>query len=78
MHKSKNAISTDIAWAGPFVEHLHVLYRPINIAYWEILHAFVSADNFQKNLKNNVGIPSECQTVWIQIMPDILSGLIWV
>ena len=23
-------------------------------------------------------IPSECQTVWIQIRPDILSGLIWV
>ena len=24
------------------------------------------------------GIPSECQTDWIQIRPDILSGLIWV
>ena len=24
------------------------------------------------------GIPSEYQTVWIQIRPDILSGLIWV
>ena len=24
------------------------------------------------------GVPSECQTVWIQIRPDILSGLIWV
>ena len=23
-------------------------------------------------------IPSGCQTVWIQIRPDILSGLIWV
>ena len=23
-------------------------------------------------------IPSECRTVWIQIRPDILSGLIWV
>ena len=23
-------------------------------------------------------IPSECQTIWIQIRPDILSGLIWV
>ena len=28
--------------------------------------------------KNLTGIPSECQTVWIQIRPDILSGLIWV
>ena len=24
------------------------------------------------------GIPSECQTVWIQIRPNILLGLIWV
>ena len=24
------------------------------------------------------GIPLECQTVWIQIRPDILSGLVWV
>ena len=23
-------------------------------------------------------MPSECQTVWIQIGPDILSGPIWV
>ena len=23
-------------------------------------------------------VPSGCQTVWIQIRPDILSGLIWV
>ena len=30
---------------------------------------------FQKNLSR---IPSECQTVWIQIRPDILSGLIQV
>ena len=31
--------------------------------------------NFQKNLS---GIPPECQTVWIQIRPSILSGLVWV
>ena len=24
------------------------------------------------------GIPLECQTVWIQIRPDVLTGLIWV
>ena len=36
---------------------------------------------FQKKKKKNLsGIPSECQTVWIQIQirPDVLSGLIWV
>ena len=30
---------------------------------------------FQKNLSC---IPSECQTVWVQIRSDILSGQIWV
>ena len=33
---------------------------------------------FQKKKRNLSGIPSECQTVWIQIRPDVLSGLIWV
>ena len=28
--------------------------------------------------KNSSGISSECQTDWIQIRPNILSGLIWV
>ena len=23
-------------------------------------------------------MPSECQTVWIQIRPEVFSGLIWV
>ena len=33
---------------------------------------------FKKKKKNLSGIPSECQTVWIQIRPDVLSGLIWI
>ena len=39
-----------------------------------------SADFFQNHFfrKTLSGIPSECQTVWIQTRPDILSGLIWV
>ena len=38
-----------------------------------------SADFFQNWLfwKILSGIPIECQTIWIQIRPDILSGLIW-
>ena len=31
-----------------------------------------------KTTLNFSGIPSKCQTVWIQIKPDILSCLIWV
>ena len=52
-----------------------------SFANWVILHAFLSsADFFQNKLirKNLSGIPLECQTVWICIRPDILSGLIWV
>ena len=29
-------------------------------------------------LKILSGIPPECQILWIQFRPDILSGLIWV
>ena len=53
-----------------------------NFACWVILHAILSSvDFFFFNYffqKNHSGIPSECQTVWIMIRPDILSGLIWV
>ena len=39
-----------------------------------------SADFFQNQLFQKIisGMPSECQTLWILIRPDILSGLIWV
>ena len=35
---------------------------------------------FQNQLFRKIlsGIPSECRTDWIQIRPDILSGLNWV
>ena len=50
----------------------------LNLAYWEILHAFLSSVDYfklpfffqkkkKKEKKNLSGIPSECQTVWIQI-----------
>ena len=39
------------------------------------LWIFLKNELIQKNL---FGIPSECQIVWIQIRPDVLSGLIWV
>ena len=48
---------------------------------WKIFHTFLSsADLFQNQLFRKIlsGIPSECQTDWIQIRPDVLSGLIWV
>ena len=42
--------------------------------------SLLSADFFQSQLFQKIisRIPSQCQTVWIQIKPDILSGLIWV
>ena len=49
---------------------------------WKFFHAFLlSADFFFQNelfRKILSGIPSECQTDWIQFRPDIFSGLIWV
>ena len=58
------------------------LYRPTELfAYWVILQAFMSpADFFQNQLfrKFISEIPNECHKDWIQIRPDILSGLIWV
>ena len=54
----------------------------IKSAYWAIFHAFLSfAENFSKSsfwknsFKNTIRV---CQTVWIQIRPNILSGLICV
>ena len=40
-----------------------------------LLRIFFQINFFKKNL---LGIPSECQTDWIQIRSDILSGLIRV
>ena len=37
---------------------------------------FLKINFFEK--KKLSGIPSDCQTVWIQIRPDVLSGLIRV
>ena len=39
-----------------------------------------SANFFQNQLLKKIlsGIPSECQTVWIEIRPEFLSSLIWV
>ena len=39
------------------------------------LQIFYKINYFEKLFP---GIPSQCQTVWIQIWRDILSGLIWV
>ena len=50
-------------------------------AYWVIIHVFLlSADDFFQNqlFQNLFQEYHQCQTVWIQIRPDILAGLIWV
>ena len=46
-----------------------------NFACFFVVCSFFQSQLFGKILS---GIPLECQTVWIQIRPDILSGLIWV
>ena len=51
-------------------------------AHWEIFHAFLSSADFffQNQLFRKIlsRILSDSQTDWIQIRPDILSGLILV
>ena len=49
-------------------------------ACWVILHAFCCLLIFFQNqcfLKFISGLTLECQTVWIQIRPDKMSGLTW-
>ena len=66
--------------------NVYIIYRvkiQVNhtLTPWKFFYHFLSsADFFQNQLfrKNLSGIPSECQTDWIQIGPDILSGPIWI
>ena len=52
-----------------------------DFVYWETFRVlcclliFFKINFLEKFLS---GIPSECQTVWIQIRPHDLSGLIWI
>ena len=39
---------------------------------------FLQNQNIKKKKKFGTSIPSECQTVWIQIRPHFMLGLIWV
>ena len=47
-----------------------------NFACFLIVCRFFSKSSFFQKILS--GIASRCQTVWIQIRPDIMSGLIWV
>ena len=55
---------------------LHLTYCILGNFSWFLS----SADFFQNKLFEKIlsGIPSECQTVWTLIRPDVLSDLIWV
>ena len=56
-------------------EQIRLLFRFFNFAFWVIWMLFCCLWIFFQKLtfskKNLSGIPSECQTVWIQIRPDI-------
>ena len=57
------------------VNSILTLYPMGNISCFFVVWYF-----FQNQLfwKISSGLPSECQTDWIQIRPDVLLGLIWV
>ena len=46
-----------------------------NFACFFVAYGFILRLNFSKKIS---GIPSRCQTVWMEIRPDVLSGLIWI
>ena len=56
-------------------------YFQFNFLHYGYFYGFLSSsDFFQNQLFRKIlsGIPSECHIVWIQIRPNVLSGLIWV
>ena len=61
--------------------HWPASHASLTLASWEIFHVLSSVDFFffQNQLFRKIlsGIPSECQTDWIQVRPDVFSGLIW-
>ena len=62
-------------------QYVHVHNVLNSLHPWQFFLALLSsADFFQNQLfhTKNSEIPSECQIVWNQIRPDILSGLIWL
>ena len=74
-HESSD--KTALSLARAFTAPIH----RFNSDSWEIVHAFLSsADFFSKSTFQKIisGIPSECQTDWIQMGPGILSSLIWI
>ena len=56
------------------------VYRACHCMQYGLSCILSSADIFQNKLfeKFFQEIPSECQTVWIRIWTNVLSGLIWV
>ena len=62
------------AFAACSLKYLRLCFTP-----WEIFHVFFlsSAYFFQNQLFQKIlsRIPSECQTDWIQIRPDVLPDL---
>ena len=59
-----------------FIGHILTLCMLGNFAcFFVVCGYFFKLTFLQKYLS---GIPSECQTVWIQIKPGVLPGLIWV
>ena len=69
-------LTTDCAKGPSKSEHCSTLCLLGNFACFLLSADFFFEINYFEKII--LGIPSECQTVWIQIRPDILSGLIWV
>ena len=55
-----------------------LLTSPILYILGNFAYSLSFADFSKLTFKNLSGLPSECQTVWIQIRPYEMSSLIWV
>ena len=66
-----------MSWSGPTFCPTLIWVKTVCKGYQQktlVGTFFLSKSTFLKILSR---IPSECQTVWIQIRPNFLSGLIW-
>ena len=74
--RSAGSSSSQLIWIFTGgIPKLNSLPTEFCMLFRHLLFFFFKINFFQKILS---GIQSECQTVLIQIRPDILSGLIWV
>ena len=73
LYKTMHITAKTITNSLPLMEIILCMLGNFTFLFYRLL-IFFKINFFKKFLS---GIPSDCQTVWNQIRPDIMSGLIW-